>query len=330
MGVPTTCPSLPSTRLGLDPAAPGPAPEPERRTHHSLYRGEAEAQGAGGRGGLSTARHTKPDRASKRTQARGPSAAPGYTEQSPGAWRALCSPSLLLASSAPRPAIAGKGVGVLANSRPTNSVQHRRTSEPCLAMTLPGALREPCPSWVPASASVDGEAGCGISPRAAAPHFLRARLCPRGGSSQGWLMHSALGPNDSPLRRMPLLFLLQVGKPRHKRLTSLIQDHGAGSGGVRLRAPAPRSPLPGVCWQRRARGSFLETDFTPQCPSRLVSKPTSGLIQSCACSFMSFWYCALRQPPRKPRSAREGPTQQTLHPGNGLSTRGSLPVSSCC
>lgn len=105
----------------------------------STLQGEAEARGAGG---LLTARHAGPDRASERTQAQGPSSAPGHTEQTPGAWRALPSPSPLLASSAPRPAVAGEGVGVLASSCPTDS---RCPWSPELCHDLAGGLEGATP-----------------------------------------------------------------------------------------------------------------------------------------------------------------------------------------
>lgn len=178
-------PSLPSTRRSLDPAAPGPALEPARRMRHPLYRGEAEARGAGG---LPPARHAGPDQASQRSQARGPA-----TEQTPGAWRVLRSPSPLLASFlCSQTRVAGEGVGVLVRAWGAGEgvgcwrgrgvparawgagagvgcwrVLAPRLSPSMVTRALPGHDLAGCPEGghppqVPASA-------CAITPHAAAP-----------------------------------------------------------------------------------------------------------------------------------------------------------------
>lgn len=275
---------------------------------HPLYRGEAEARGAGG---LPPARHAGPDQASQRSQARGPA-----TEQTPGAWRVLRSPSPLLASFlCSQTRVAGEGVGVLVRAWGAGEgvgcwrVLAPRLSLSMVTRALPGHDLAGCPEGghPPSGPSF---CLCDRAPRSS-PHRLRARPRPRGGLSQGGLVHSALGPGDSPLKCKLLPSLLQVGKLRHKRLKSLVQDHRAGGGGVRLGAPAAQVPAAGCRLAKTNPGELSGGRLHAQGPGRSLTNLSLGLV---SCSFVSFRYCVLRQPPRRPRSAREGPTAADTAP----------------
>lgn len=185
-----------------------------------------------------------------------------------------------------------------------------RFSPSMVTRALPGHDLAGCPEGghppqVPASA-------CAIAPRAAAPTscvpgHVPGVACPGGGG----LVHSALGPGDSPLRRTLLPSLLQVGKPRHKRLKSLVQDHRAGGGGVRLGDPAAQVPAAGCRLAKTNPGELSGGRLRAQGPGRSLTNLSLGLV---SCSFVSFRYCVLRQPPRRPRSAREGPTAADAAP----------------